>query len=350
MDSLQREAEQCKDQLKHERDQRLKKQAERDAKLSEIEAFNANLIIFQSNVAAYLSSNKAESTNLETRENSALNTINHNEKEKIRLTAELAKAVNDYEQMKSFLENNVQTLETEMTFYLNENDKNLAETKEYEPKYKDLCKHYRDKCKEYEETRKTLIDAKAKKANLEQKISQIKQETLKHVESRDDLKFHLEVKREESLRKMRQQKKEKIDLENEILQTGLKLQTLKDQNNKFVEAIRNFEPEFKYMDNLSLEELDSEDKLEEEYQKLHKKLTDGWKSDDDLKELFKKQDSDLIDKLGTLLDNTLTRENKVGIVTSKLYSELGGLEQYLMRMVNLDSNKVEMVEVNQAKE
>ena len=59
--------------------------------------------------------------------------------------------------MKSFLENNVLTLETEMTFYLNENDKNLDETKEYEPKYKDLCKHYRDKCKEYEETRKTLI-------------------------------------------------------------------------------------------------------------------------------------------------------------------------------------------------
>lgn len=164
------------------------------------------------------------------------------------------------------------------------------------------------------------------------------------------MKLHLEVKREESLRKMRQQKKEKIDLENEILQTGLKLQTLKDQNNKFVDAIRNFEPEFKYMDDLSLEELDSEDKLEEEYQKLHQKLTDGWKSDDDLKELFKKQDSDLIDKLGTLLDDTLTRENKVGIVTSKLYSELGGLEQYLMRMANLDSKKVEIVEGNQVKE
>lgn len=65
MDSLQREAEQSKDQLKQVRETRLIKQAEREAKLSEIEAFNASLIVFQSSVDAFMNSNKTKSKELE---------------------------------------------------------------------------------------------------------------------------------------------------------------------------------------------------------------------------------------------------------------------------------------------
>lgn len=65
MDSLQREAEQCKDQLKQIRETRLIKQAERETKLNEIEAFNASLIIFQSSVDAFMKSNRTKTKELE---------------------------------------------------------------------------------------------------------------------------------------------------------------------------------------------------------------------------------------------------------------------------------------------
>lgn len=157
MDSLQREAEMCKDQLKHERDTRLKKQAERETKLAEIEAFNANFIIFQHSVAAYLNDSKAKSTDLEEKEKFFVKTIEHNKKEKIRLTTELETAVNNYTQMKAYLENNVNTLEKEMSYYLSENTKNVKEIKEIEPGYNELCNLFREKCKEYDDTRKAVV-------------------------------------------------------------------------------------------------------------------------------------------------------------------------------------------------
>ncbi|RNA43069.1 hypothetical protein BpHYR1_006476 [Brachionus plicatilis] len=157
MDSLQREAEQCKDQLKHERETRLIKQAEREAKLGEIEAFNANLIIFQSSVDTFMNSNKSRTTELQQKEKSLNEIINHNDKEKNRLTTELDEAITSYDRMKSDLQANLSNLEKEYSFYTTENDKNLIEINELEPKYKDLCKLYREKCKDYEETRKSVI-------------------------------------------------------------------------------------------------------------------------------------------------------------------------------------------------
>lgn len=152
------------------------------------------------------------------------------------------------------------------------------------------------------------------------------------------------MKREDYLKKMKQQKKETVELEDTILKTGLKLQTIKDQNNKFIESIRKFEPEFKYMDDFTIEHLNSQDELEIEYQKLHQQLLNGWKSDEELKDFFKEHDNYLVDRLSSLLDTTLTRENKVGSVINKMYDELGSMENYLLKMVNKDPKEYHFVE------
>lgn len=143
---------------------------------------------------------------------------------------------------------------------------------------------------------------------------------------------------------MKKQKVESVDLEDKILKTGLKMQTIKDQNNKFTEAIKAFEPEFKYMDNFVVDHLTTQDELEIEYQKLHQQLLNGWKSDEELKDFFKEHDNDLVNRLATLLDTTKNRENQVGSVISKMYSELGNMENYLLKMVNKDPKEFHFIE------
>lgn len=59
--------------------------------------------------------------------------------------------------MKTDLEANLSNLEKEFSFYTTENDKNVVEINDLEPKYKELCKTYREKCKDYEETRRSVI-------------------------------------------------------------------------------------------------------------------------------------------------------------------------------------------------
>ena len=58
MDSMQREAEELREQLAHERDLRIKKQQEREAKLKEIEKFNEGVSVAQSIAIKYMSDSK----------------------------------------------------------------------------------------------------------------------------------------------------------------------------------------------------------------------------------------------------------------------------------------------------
>ena len=53
MDSLQREAEEYKKQVAHERELRLKKQQEREALLQEIEIFNSEFFEYQQKMKQY---------------------------------------------------------------------------------------------------------------------------------------------------------------------------------------------------------------------------------------------------------------------------------------------------------
>lgn len=143
---------------------------------------------------------------------------------------------------------------------------------------------------------------------------------------------------------MKKQKNESIELEDTILKTGLKLQTIKEQNNKFIDTIKNFEPEFKYMDNFTIEHLTTQDELEFEYQKLHEQLLNGWKSDEELKDFFKEHDNDLVNRLESLLDTTMSRENRVGSVIDKMYKELGNMENYLLKMINKNPKEFNFIE------
>lgn len=143
---------------------------------------------------------------------------------------------------------------------------------------------------------------------------------------------------------MKEQKKESIELEDTILKTGLQLQTVKEQNNKFIEIIKNFEPEFKQMDNFTIEHLTTQDELEFEYQKLNEQLLNGWKSDEELKDFFKEHDNDLVDRLSSLLETTINRENRVGSVINKMYKELGNMENYLLKMIKKDPKEFHFIE------
>ena len=70
---------------------------------------------------------------------------------------------------------------------------------------------------------------------------------------------------------MKDQNNEVKQLETEILDIGLKTQTLKEQNDKFIQAIQNIELEFKSIENEVNESDQDEKSLRKEYYRINSK-------------------------------------------------------------------------------
>ena len=60
-------------------------------------------------------------------------------------------------------------------------------------------------------------------------------------------------------------------LENQILETGLKAYTIKEQNDKFIQAIKDFEVEYGNLDKEKVEVLKGKEEIEDEYENIHSK-------------------------------------------------------------------------------
>jgi hypothetical protein len=76
-------------------------------------------------------------------------------------------------------------------------------------------------------------------------------------------------KRNMAIKQMKDQNNEVKQLENEILDIGLKTQTIKEQNDKFIQAIQNIELEFKSVDNEVNESDKDEISLKREYNRIN---------------------------------------------------------------------------------
>ena len=116
-----------------------------------------------------------------------------------------------------------------------------------------------------------VLATKAKKANLENNIAKTKERTREHDISREKLKLELSERRTETIDKMKSQNDELKTLENEILETGLKLHSVYRHNNIFVDAIHKFEDYYKSMDVITVDALQNRDVLLDEYDRLHRK-------------------------------------------------------------------------------
>jgi hypothetical protein len=339
MDSLQREAEECREQLVFERDLKMKTQSLRDAKLMEIETFNANSMAHQSMANKYFAEIKTKNEELAKRDKINSEIIEINKKEKSRLLAELDLAIAKFKKMKETLESQVSHLTKEIDFYTKEIEKYSKEINALTPDYKNLCSSYKEITKDYEETRKALILCKTKKSNLESLIAQTKQKILDHENSRERIKQILAIKRQDTISKLSSNAEELKNLENEILEIGLKTQTINTENKKFIQEIRAFEGDYSSIDLFILNNQDSERILEIEYNRIHDQLKEGWKTDVELEKYFETEDLQLITKIQTLLQRTLTRENNVLNLTKSFSRELNDFDYYLKEMANIKSTE-----------
>ncbi len=75
------------------------------------------------------------------------------------------------------------------------------------------------------------------------------------------------------MKQMKDSNNEVKQLETEILDIGLKTQTLKEQNDKFIQAIQNIELEFKSIENEVNESEQDEKSLRKEYYRLNSKYS-----------------------------------------------------------------------------
>lgn len=93
-----------------------------------------------------------------------------------------------------------------------------------------------------------------------------------HDASRDRLNVELAERRKAYLEQMKKHNEERMRAENEILRTGLRMQTVKMENDKFVDAIRRFEADFNGFKEIEMETDQDVDAFRREYLKLHRNL------------------------------------------------------------------------------
>lgn len=112
-----------------------------------------------------------------------------------------------------------------------------------------------------------------------------------HETSREDYKLKLVELREKGLKQMKEQNEEKKNLEDVILGTGVKLETLRQENDRFIQvsllsnkvgwsclvkfsfqAIRNFEKEYQHMTDTAVEQMQNKVALQNEYSRIHRKF------------------------------------------------------------------------------
>lgn len=87
-------------------------------------------------------------------------------------------------------------------------------------------------------------------------------------EFKEENKLLLTAKRAKRLKTMRDQGESLHNLENNILATGLKASTIKEQNDKFIEAIKIFESEYATLDGEKIQVLKNKEDIENEYDNI----------------------------------------------------------------------------------
>lgn len=99
-----------------------------------------------------------------------------------------------------------------------------------------------------------------------------------------------------------------------------------------LKAIKEFEIQFKQIEQFGLDEIDDEARLRDEYEKLHRQLVQGWREDMSMQEKFTRDDQEMMRKLDDLLVRTNAREDQVGLVKSNLSTGIRMMNEYLGKM------------------
>ncbi len=178
-----------------------------------------------------------------------------------------------------------------------------------------------------------ILEAKAVKKKMESNI-ETTEKSLKSRESKlEENKVLMADRRRLRMQTMREQAEGLRKLESEILAAGLKLSTLTEQNDKFVQAIRLLEAEYAQLDSEKLQVLRTREEVENEYDRITVRLVEGWEDDKDLGEMFVEKDQELVRRLAVVLKRTKKRERDVDLIAEKLQIEINMQSSYIDKMI-----------------
>ncbi len=168
------------------------------------------------------------------------------------------------------------------------------------------------------------------------------EKSLKSRESKlEENKVLMADRRRIRMQTMREQAEGLRKLESEILAAGLKVSTLTEQNEKFVQAIRLLEAEYAQLDSEKLQVLRTREEVENEYDRITVRLVEGWADDKDLGEMFVEKDQELVRRLAVVLKRTKKRERDVDLIAEKLQIEIDVQSSYIDKMIgNIESSEM----------
>jgi len=178
-----------------------------------------------------------------------------------------------------------------------------------------------------------ILEAKTAKKKMESNI-ETTEKSLKSRESKlEENKVLMADRRRLRMQTMREQAEGLRKLESEILAAGLKVSTLTEQNDKFVQAIRLLEAEYAQLDSEKLQVLRTREEVENEYDRITVRLVEGWADDKDLGEMFVEKDQELVRRLAVVLKRTKKRERDVDLIAEKLQIEINMQSSYIDKMI-----------------
>lgn len=99
-------------------------------------------------------------------------------------------------------------------------------------------------------------------------------------------------------------------------------------------AIKEFEKQFKEIDQFKWDQMEDEAKLRDEHDRLQRQLVQGWREDMAMQEKFTREDQEMIQKLDDLHRRTNSREDQVGLVKDNLVYGIRLMNDYLGKMTS----------------
>jgi len=339
MEALQRELTELRELANHERNLKMTKQHERENKLNEIQTFNSETFNEQTHANAYLSQRRLEYNDLVAKNEGLEKYISTNEKLAANLKTESDALKKNLNSSKKDYDATIASLESEINSLTKEHDAYSAETNEISPSYEETMLIHAKTIQEFEEMKRNVILTKSRKMHIEDEIKKSNKMIREHKKSRDIFDKKLVEERQLYLNNMKRRNEETKLMEQTILNSGVRFDTLKAENERFREAIGGLAKEIEGYANKRTDTEERRGELTTELVQIETKLLNGWRSDNQIEKEFERNDANIILKLHEFFVKTRSRENKVHNVTDKMYKELEDFSLYITKMKGTGNRK-----------
>ncbi|CAH1263597.1 LAMA2 [Branchiostoma lanceolatum] len=326
---LNKQVEESREQLTRERNDRFELQSKKTDTHKDLEEFRASSSRFMGEMNRRMEEGKNKHIQL-TEEGKRLQKETIEDQQAIKkLKSNIKAAEKNYKEMEKSSKREIEGLEQSVSKLEKGIEDIGTELEEKTPMCDTFESEFKEISKEYEERKKYVVQSKNKKSGLDDAVNRAKRQIEKMSHPRGKLQDDLKSGRASALQQLRDHAAEVKSVEQDIYESGRKLEQVVDENKRFKAANKNLQNEIVGFKEDIERNKSQRDRLQELSALLKGQVVEGWVSDIAAQKESAERDSQILEDISSLQEKSKEREQKLTDITSKLEGELGLLVSFL---------------------